>query len=842
MNSSARPSRTKKKAPLRILILENNEEDIMRIQDELRRGGFTFTFCRAVNDAEFRRCLEEGEYDAVFSAYRLNDLHGLDALRVVRTLRSGIPFIFVTTALGEDTAVDAMRRGATDYVRKDRIEKIGPALTRALNEVTLKEEKARAERMLRESYAQMEKRVIRRTEELSRSNEQLKKEIVERKKSQQQLEEEHQRLLSIFDSIQEIIYVSDPHTHEILYVNEFFRRQLGHDPTGKKCFTEFQNRNRVCDFCSNERILKNPGAPYQWEYHNSVLNKDFLVSDRIIEWPDGRQVRFELALDITPQKQVERQRLQLMKKLRAQTRRLEEQAEILERAHDAVIVRDMSDLIMFWNHGAELRYGWTKKEALGKHIHTLLHTEFAQPHEHIRERLLTHGEWEGELIQRKSDGTPVIMLSRWALTRNAAGEPLSVTEISADITRRKKAERALQEAHDKLEIEVAQRTADLVKLNRQLHAEVIDRKEAYELLERIFSTTNFLIAYMDIDFNFIRVNEAYAHADGKDPGFFVGKNHFELYPNEENAEIFRRVVETGEAYSAYARPFRYPGGKARSATYWDWNLHPVHDVSGQVEGVILSLVDVTERIKAQEALKKTQQQLSEAQRLSDLGTLAATVAHELRNPLGVIRTAAYNIRRKRENPSVDKHLVNIERKVGESNQIINNLLTYTRLKMPQYQKVDLSRLVDECAESIKARYRGQKIAFRIKTQKRARHVLIDADPHQLREVLNNIFLNAWQAVEPVRGKITVEIAMDELEHVVLQVEDNGEGIAQEDLENVFEPFFTTRSKGTGLGLSICKELINLHRGSVHVQSARGKGTTVTMVLPREKKNEPVENE
>jgi len=121
-----------------------------------------------------------------------------------------------------------------------------------------------------------------------------------------------------------------------------------------------------------------------------------------------------------------------------------------------------------------------------------------------------------------------------------------------------------------------------------------------DLQERFFDSIDTLIAYMDRDFNFIRVNEAYAKADGQRPEYFIGRNHFELYPHAENQAIFRRVVDTGEAYSVNEKPFEYPEYPERGITYWNWNLMPVSGVNGNVEGVVLSLVNVTERMRAEE--------------------------------------------------------------------------------------------------------------------------------------------------------------------------------------------------------------------------------------------------
>jgi PAS domain S-box-containing protein len=132
---------------------------------------------------------------------------------------------------------------------------------------------------------------------------------------------------------------------------------------------------------------------------------------------------------------------------------------------------------------------------------------------------------------------------------------------------------------------------------------------ATDLLETMFSSVDLCIAYLDRYFNFIRVNRAYAQANGREPEFYPGKNHFILFPNAENEAIFRSVVETGEPYAVYAKPFENAEQPERGVTYWDWNLQPVKDPDGTIGGLVLSLVDVTERVRAQEAYREAAEQL-----------------------------------------------------------------------------------------------------------------------------------------------------------------------------------------------------------------------------------------
>ncbi|AOT70374.1 sensor histidine kinase [Geosporobacter ferrireducens] len=124
-------------------------------------------------------------------------------------------------------------------------------------------------------------------------------------------------------------------------------------------------------------------------------------------------------------------------------------------------------------------------------------------------------------------------------------------------------------------------------------------------LESIFDTKSAMIAYLDKDFNFIRVNKRYADAGNHPPEFYIGKNHFALYPYADNEVIFRRVIETGQPVSFYAKPFEYKEFPEIGITYWDWDLIPVKNTHDTVTGLVFSLVDVTKRKKAEDELRKT---------------------------------------------------------------------------------------------------------------------------------------------------------------------------------------------------------------------------------------------
>lgn len=140
-----------------------------------------------------------------------------------------------------------------------------------------------------------------------------------------------------------------------------------------------------------------------------------------------------------------------------------------------------------------------------------------------------------------------------------------------------------------------------LELFNDITTEVIEEQsinETCKVLRAVLDTSHLSIALIDRDMNFTFVNKSYADLDNKEPEYFIGKNHFELYPNAENEKIFREVLSTGKKYSVYAKPFEYEHNPERGTTHWDWTLTPVTDTDGYVTGLLLSLQDVTERVNA----------------------------------------------------------------------------------------------------------------------------------------------------------------------------------------------------------------------------------------------------
>ncbi|MDD5668595.1 MAG: chemotaxis protein CheB [Candidatus Omnitrophica bacterium] len=269
--------------------------------------------------------------------------------------------------------------------------------------------------------------------------------------------------------------------------------------------------------------------------------------------------------------------------------------------------------------------------------------------------------------------------------------------------------------------------------------------------------------------------------------------------------------------------------------------------------ILLAMEDITKRKKAEDILRRDnktldkminkrskellrlQVELVKSKHLSAIGTLAATVAHELRNPLADIAVAIYRIKKIIKDPQIEKILTGISTRVLESDQIINNILMYSKTTIMRYESVKINDILRVSIDEEYLKFSKGKISINEKTG-RTKDLFIEADPVRIKEVFRNILHNALEAVHADTGIIEVESDVNN-SMVFIVIKDNGEGIAKKDLKNIASPFFTTKAKGTGLGLAVCKQVVMLHSGSISIKSTKGKGTRVTVMLPIHKQKD-----
>lgn len=418
--------------------------------------------------------------------------------------------------------------------------------------------------------------------------------------------------------------------------------------------------------------------------------------------------------------------------------------------------------------------------------------------------------WTGcqEYIGRKADGSEVPMEVSGQMLRDTSGNPVGIVGIATDIRERKRAEGALRESEEKFRSLVENAPALII---------IADCEGKIQLINHTLP--------------------------GVTPGDAVGKTIFEYVPAEHHDEMRRsieRVFETGEPCD-----YEVAGAGPEGTTSWySTRAGPILS-DRDVVGVTLVCTDVTERKQAEralqtyserleeivesrtKALRDAQEQLVRQERLAMLGQLAGSVSHELRNPLGAIKNAAYflNMALEEPDPEVKETLDILEREVAVSDRIIGSLLDFARPKPGVWRGVNIN-------EAIQSALSYATVPENIQVLSHLDESLPEVlgDPDQLSQVFGNIVLNAVQAMSE-GGQLVMKSEAPSPEWVSVSFEDTGTGISKDNLENVFEPLYTTRARGIGLGLALSKSIVERHGGTIEVQSEVGRGSTFTVRLP-----------
>jgi nitrogen fixation/metabolism regulation signal transduction histidine kinase len=240
--------------------------------------------------------------------------------------------------------------------------------------------------------------------------------------------------------------------------------------------------------------------------------------------------------------------------------------------------------------------------------------------------------------------------------------------------------------------------------------------------------------------------------------------------------------------------------------------------------------------------RELESQLNQAQQSAVVGRLASAIAHEIRNPLNYINLTLDHLRnafapedvKKRE--TFERLAVQLKAEVARINSRISEFLNYTRPAKLDLRPLDLRAAAEDAMRLVEVQAAENGVTTSIEQRGDVPKVLGDAE--SLRSVLTNLYINALQAIDGQRGSLTVKLSSaDEGRRARVEVADTGAGIPPENISHLFEPYFSTKETGTGLGLAIVKKAVDDHGGTIEVQSEPGSGTTFTIILPTEGKDE-----
>jgi PAS domain S-box-containing protein len=476
---------------------------------------------------------------------------------------------------------------------------------------------------------------------------------------------------------------------------------------------------------------------------------------------------------------------------------LREQANLLNLVHDAIFVRDLNSVVKYWNRGAEELYGWTAAEATGKVSHALLKTIGPAPLEQIETDVLRTGRWEGELTHIRKNGTPVVVASRWSLQRDARGAPIAFMETNNDITERRRADEALR------------RQASLLD---QAH-------DAIFVWE--FSGT---IVYW---------NRGAEWLYGFSAEEAIGRNSHELLRTEHpiSTAAFEAAIERHGIWSGQLTHVTRDG---RTIV-----VESRHQMIREADGrrlVLESNRDMTERKRAEDAVRQAQADLAHISRVTTMGELTASLAHELKQPIAAALTNANTCARwlTRDPPDLDEARETAGRIVKDAaraTEIIDRIQSYYKKATPHRDFVDVNEVVREML--VLLRNEADRYSVAIRTDLAADLPRITADRVQLQQVFMNLMLNGLEAMKNTAGELTVTTQQDRDGQLLISVSDTGIGLPAEKADQIFAPFFTTKPEGTGMGLAITRSIVESHGGRVWVAAGSGGGATFHVTLPSE---------
>jgi PAS domain S-box-containing protein len=493
----------------------------------------------------------------------------------------------------------------------------------------------------------------------------------------------------------------------------------------------------------------------------------------------------------------------LVRRLRRLGQAHAEQAHLLDLTQDSVLVRDLRHVITYWNRGGEELYGWSRAEAIGKIAHDLLKTTFPIPLEQIGDTLLRDGRWEGELRHRRRDGTELIVASRWSLQRDENGASIGTLESNSDVTERRHAE------------------------------EKVRRTQATYLAEAQQLSHTGSFGWNIASGNVFLSDE--------------GRRIFD-WPANEPLTLETMLSRTHPEDRAYVQQaIEHAGNDAREFDFEHRLLLPDGGVKhikvvarpmANADGADLigAVMDVTTMRAAEAALRTARTELAHVMRVTSLGELTASIAHEVNQPLGaVVANAEACIGwLDRDQPDLVEARAAIARIVNDglrAGEVIRRVRALVKRTESEVTRLNINEVVIEAVAFLRHELERSGVAVRLALG--ADPITVLADRIQLQQVLINIGMNAIEAMQSMtdRPRDLLIRTHGAGAQAQVAVTDSGIGIPHDHIKRIFDAFFTTKSSGMGMGLSICRSIIEAHGGKIGVSSPERGGTTFELSMP-----------
>jgi len=612
------------------------------------------------------------------------------------------------------------------------------------------------------------------------------RDITERKQWEEALADEVTRRRLLVDQSLDGIVVLDENA-KVYEANQRFAEMLGYTPEEvRELHTWDWDKNFPREqLLEMGRNVDEKGLHLETQHHRkdgTTIDVDISINGAMC---GGQKLIFCVCRDITERKRME-------EALQAEKNKLE---SIVGAMEDGLTIQDADYNIIYQNETVKMIFG----DRLGEKCYRVYEGKeelcdgcpvkkaFRDGKSHATERRVVMPS--GEVAFWENTANPI---------RDAGGRIVSCLEITRNITERKQTEEALRESEEKF-------------------------SKAFHSIADAICITSLK------DTKFIEINEAFARFIGYTREEAIGRSAVELglWVNEEELKRWnKKLQEQGRAYNEEFHS-RMKSGEIRIGLA----SAEIINIGGEPCRITV-IADITERKQAEEKEKQLQQELYLAQRLASVGELAAGVAHEINNPLTGVLGFSQRLMRKSTDEALSRDLEVIHGEARRAADVVQNLLTFARRRQPKKEYANINDIVQKTLELRDYALHTSNIEVVTAFAPDLPQIMVDFP--QMQEVFLNIILNAEQAMNEAHGKGKLIIKTREMkDYVRVSFADNGPGIAPENLDKVFDPFFSTRTErgGTGLGLSACHGIVTEHGGRIYVRSKLGKGATFFVELP-----------
>ncbi|MCE5335837.1 MAG: response regulator [Desulfobacteraceae bacterium] len=778
-------------APLRVLLVEDYQTDAELIIRQLKRGGMDLDYERVDTPAQLKEAIERQDWDIIISDHNMPQFDAPSALRLVQASGRDIPFIVVSGTIGEEKAVAMMKAGAHDYIVKDNLTRLLPAVQRELREVELRRERRG-----------MEKRLSL----LNTCLVNLGSDSVENIKRLVQLcGEELGAAGAVFLRPDE----------DGRFRSDAWNIPVDHAPEAcwKNCWQRiiFSPARVGVIHCTPECASSGaekctPSGTMLFYVGLDVTSKGETAGVLLLGYPEEPELRSQdreflgiLASAIG----VEEERRKAVKELHD---REEDLLRITENIQDLVGEIDESGILWYASPSFENALGYRREDLLGKPVFGLVHPD---DRDRIYRDFLRGGRELNtirvEFRCRHAEGHYLWMDASGSFLRDASGKFLGAVIGGRDVTDKRLAELALQESEAKYRSLVENSTDMIMRFDR--------------FNRHLFASPSVFGIF----------------PPGR--GGCIGRSHRELEFPEEECAFWEDSIQT---VFATETPFEMEIRLERESGHVDLNVRffPEAGEEGGITSVLCVARDITKE-------KSTEAQLLQAQKMEAIGTLAGGVAHDFNNLLHTIMgyTDILLLGKKDSDPGF-KELMEISRAAGTAGELTRQLLAFGRKVESKLQSTDLNTIITHLCKVLARTFPKMiRIDACLKEEGLMR---VRADSSQIQQVLLNLAVNARDAM-PNGGTLSIStenvtLGSEDLmrypgvtpgKYVRLIVSDTGDGMDKRTMEKIFDPFFTTKDvgKGTGLGLAMVYGILKNHHGHIFCSSEQGRGTTFTIFLP-----------